>query len=318
MDRRAFMGALAGGLLATPLAAEAQPTGRVWRIGLLSPLFREDPLLEPLLEGLRELGYVQGRNLVLEQRYAGGRREHLSALAEELARLKIDLLVSSGPAATIAGKMVSAKVPVVFVTDGPAANTLTPRGSNLTGMALMPPKMGAKWVELIRDALPEVRRVAILWDPTGTRPQLQSAEVAARSLGLAALSVIGHLAHEIDAAFETAVKQRVGAIIVLPAGSFAFRKQQIIGLSARHRLAAIYGDRDFVQAGGLISYGPDLRDACRRLAAHVDKILKGAKPADLPVEQPTKFELVINLKTARALGLTIPPSVLGRADQVIQ
>jgi putative ABC transport system substrate-binding protein len=179
--------------------------------------------------------------------------------------------------------------------------------------------VSAKWVELIRDAVPTVRRIAILWDPVGTpRAQLQAAEAAATPLGLATVAVIGHEAKDIDAAFKTAVERRAGAIVVLPSASFAFRQQWIMGLSARIRLPAIYGDRDFVELGGLMSYGPDLRDVCRRLSAQVDKILKGAKPGDLPIEQPTKFELAINLKTAKTLGLTIPPSLLQRADQVIE
>jgi putative ABC transport system substrate-binding protein len=182
----------------------------------------------------------------------------------------------------------------------------------------MNPDRSAKWIELARDALPAIRRVAILWDPTGTRAQLQSAEAAARSLGLTALTILGHLAYEIDAAFETARTQRVGAIVVLSSATFAFRKERIVALAASHRLPATYGSREFVEAGGLMSHGPDLRDMYRRTAIYIDKILKGTQPADLPIEQPTKFELVINMRTAKALGLTIPPSLLLRADQVIE
>ncbi len=294
MNRRTFLCAITLGTLSAPFFAEAQQAGKVWRVGFLSPLFGEDPVLGPLLQGLRQLGYVEGGSLVIEQRYSGGRREELPALAEQLAHLKVDVIVASGSAATIAAESVSATIPVAFVMGDLAKGSLVRSGSNLTGIALMTPEMGAKWVELIRDALPGIRRVAILWDPTATRAQVQSAEAAARSLGITTQTVIGHQAHEIDAAFETAVKQRVGAIVVLSSASFTFRTQRIVGLSTRHRLRAIYEQRAFVEAGGLISYGPDLPDVCRHLAAHVDKILKGAKPADLPIEQPTKFELVIN------------------------
>jgi putative ABC transport system substrate-binding protein len=274
-------------------------------------------MLGRLLQGLRDRGYVEGRNLVIEQRYAAGRREALPLLVAELARLKVDVLISSGRAATSAAG--SAKLPVVFVTGDSGGDTPGPPGANMTGLALTTPGVSAKWVELIRDAVPTVRRIAILWDPVGTpRAQLQAAEAAATPLGLATVAVIGHEAKDIDAAFKTAVERRAGAIVVLPSASFAFRQQWIVGLSARIRLPAIYGDRDFVELGGLMSYGPDLRDVCRRLSAQVDKILKGAKPGDLPSEQPTKFELAINLKTAKALGLTIPPSLLQRADQVIE
>jgi putative ABC transport system substrate-binding protein len=185
-------------------------------------------------------------------------------------------------------------------------------------MGLMNPERSAKSIELIRDALPAIRRVAILWDPTGNRVQQQSAEAAARSRGLAALTIIGHQAHEIHAAFETARKEGVAAVLVLSSAAFASQRRRIVALAARHRLPTIYERRDFVEAGGLMSYGPDLRDVFRRLAVYADRILKGAKPADLPVEQPTKFELVVNLKTAKALGLTIPPALLLRADQVIE
>ena len=214
---------------------------------------------------------------------------------------------------------VSARLPVVFVTGDSVGDTPERPGGHMTGMALTTPGVSAKWVELVRDALPTIRRVAILWDPVGTpRAQLQSAEAAATSLGLATVAVIGHDAKDIDAAFKTAVERRAGAIVVLPSASFAFRQQWIVGLAARTRLPATYEHRDFVELGGLMSYGPDLRDVCRRLAAQVDKILKGANLSDLPVEQPTTFELVINLKTAKALGLTIPQSLLQRADQVIE
>jgi putative ABC transport system substrate-binding protein len=317
VNRREFVGILGFGLLAPPLAGEAQQAGRVYKIGFLSPLPGEDPGLEPLLQGLRDLGYGEGRNLVVERRYAGGRREYLPTLASELADLRTDLLVSSGSAATIAAKTVSRRLAVAFVSLD-LDDSLARMGGNLTGVALTNPEISAKWVELIHDALPGARRVAILWDPTSPRTQLRSAEATAKALGLGAVTIVGHTAQETDAAFEAATKARVGAIVVLSSPSFAYRRQQLVALSGRHRASGIYDRREFVEAGGLMSYGPVLGAVGRLLAAHVDKILRGANPADLPIEQPAKFELVINLKTAKALGLTIPQSLLLRADEVIQ
>jgi len=311
---------LALSLLAAPLIAEARQTGQVPRIGVLAAASPSSyaSLLEAFRQGLRE----RGRSLVIEQRYSGGRPEHLPGLAEELARLNVDLIVSSGSAATRAAKRVFARVPVLFVTEDPVGESVVASmarpGGNVTGMALMNPAIGAKWVELLREALPAIRRVAILWDPTANRAQQQSVEAAARSRGLATLTIIGHQAHEIHAAFETAKKGGVGAVLILSSATLVSQRQRIVALAARHRMPAIYERRDFVEAGGFMSYGPDLRDVFRRLAVYADRILKGAKPADLPVGQPTKFELVINMKTAKALGLTIPPSVLVRADQVIE
>jgi putative tryptophan/tyrosine transport system substrate-binding protein len=315
--RRAFIGTLGLGLLTAPHASEAQPVGKVYKIGFLSPLPGEDPALGPLLQGLRDLGYDEGRNLVVERRDAGGRREYLPILASELADRRIDLLVSSGSAATVAAKTVSPRLPVAFVSRD-LGDSPTRAGGNLTGVALTNPEISAKWVELIHDALPAARRVAILWDPTSPRTQLTSAEATAKSLGLVAGTIVGHTTAETDAAFEAATKQRAEAIVVLSSASFAYRKQQLVALPVRHHLPGIYDRREFVEAGGLMALGPAPGNVGRLLAAQVDKILKGAKPGDLPVEQPTKFELVINLKTAKALGLTIPPSLLGRADELIQ
>jgi len=314
--RRTFLTGTGAVLLTTPRAAGAQQAGRVYKIGFLSPVLG-DPVLGPLLQGLRDLGHDEGRNLVVERRYASGRREHLPTLATELADLRVDLLVSSGTAATNAAKAESRRMPVVFVSrdlvESPAR-----AGGNLTGVALTNPEIGTNWVELIHDALPAARRVAILWDPTSPRTQLRSAEATAKSLGLAAVMIIGHTAEETVAAFQTATKARGEAIVVLSGASFAYRREQLVALSTRYRTPGIYDRREFVETGGLMSYGPVLGAVGQLLAAQVDKILKGAKPGDLAVEQPTKFELVINLKTAKALGLTIPQSLLLRADETIQ
>ena len=233
MGRRAvaLLLTLTLGLLATPFAADAQQAGKARRIGWLRYASRSEAAryLEVFRQALRERGYVEGRSLVIEQRYSGGRPEHLLVLAEDLASLNVDLIVSSGSAATSAAKRVAATVPVVFVTedpleDNPVASGARP-GGNVTGMALMNPEIGAQWVELVRDALPAIRRVAILWDPTGTRVQLRSAEAAARSLGLATLTIIGHQPHEIHAAFEAAMKERVDAVVILSSATLASQKQ---------------------------------------------------------------------------------------------
>jgi putative ABC transport system substrate-binding protein len=317
VSRRAFIGTIAGGVLAGPIATEAQPARKVYKIEFLSPLAGEDSVLAPLLQGLRDVGYGEGRNLIVERRYAGGRREYLSILASELADLRIDLLVSSGGAATIAARPVSQRLPVAFVSLD-LDDSLARAGGNLTGVALTNSEVSAKWVELIHDALPGARRVAILWDPTSPRMQLRSAEATAKSLGMDVLTIVGHTAQETDAAFAAAAKARAEGIVVLSSPSFAYRRQQLVALSGRHRAPGIYDRREFVEAGGLISYGPALEAVGRSLAALVGKILKGAKPADLPVEQPATFELIINLKAAKALGLTIPQSLLQRADKIIQ
>jgi putative ABC transport system substrate-binding protein len=316
---RLVVALLALAFLAAPLAAESQSAGKV-QIGWLTTA--PHPFLEAFRQGLRDLGWVERQNLVIEERYAGGRPERLADLATELIKLKVNVIMVSGAAATRAAHRASASAPVVFVTGDPVSDgivaSLARPGGNVTGLALMNTEVSAKWVELIREVLPGTPRIVILWDPSASRPQLQVAEAAARSLQLQVRTLEARSAEEIDRAFQVAVSDRAGALVPLSSAFFAAEKQRIAGLAARHRLPIVYEHRDFVEAGGLMSYGPDLRDVFRRAAGYVDKILKGARPADLPVEQPTKFELVVNLKTAKALGLTIPPSVLARADELIE
>jgi putative ABC transport system substrate-binding protein len=288
------------------------------RIGFISPRVDKDRMLGRLVESLRELGYAEGRTILIEPRYAAGRREALPVIVQELTRLRLDAIVTLGRGATNAAKAVSSTLPVVFVTryaeDGPI-----PPDGHVTGIRLMTAELGAARVRLVRDLLPTIRRLAILWDPVSTpRAYMQSAEVTATSLGLAPAVVVGHEPNDINAAFNTAVQQRAGAIIVLPSASFAFRHEWIVGRSARRHLPALYEDRDFVEAGGLMSYGPDLRQVSRQLATQVDRILRGMTPPSPAVEQLTKYELLINRGTANALGLTIPPALLARADQVIE
>jgi ABC-type uncharacterized transport system substrate-binding protein len=305
-------------LLAAPLAAEAQQSGKVYRVGWMTtgPL----PFIANFREGMRELGYVEGQNVVIEQRY--GAPERLTELAEELARFKADLIVASGSAAVRAAQKVSVSVPVVFVTGDPVgdrvvANLARP-GGNMTGLALLNPEISAKWIELIKETLPKASRIGVLFDPGSTPTQPMAAESAARSLGLQTATLEAGSADDIERAFQTAVRERVGAIVPLSSAFFNVQRERIVSLAVRYRIPAVYENRQFVEIGGLMSYGPDYRDVFKRLAGYADKVLRGTKPADLPVEQPIKFELVINLKTAKALGLTIPPSVLARADEVIQ
>ncbi len=328
--RRAFIGTLAGGLLAAPLAAEAQQAAKVARIGYLSGANRatNPHLHEAFLQGLRDLGYVEGRNLVIEYRFAEGKLERLPALAAELVALKVDVIVAASTPAAVAAKQATRTLPIVFtsfgdpVTSGFVTSLARP-GGNVTGLSNPAPELVGKCLKQFKQAVPGVSRVAVLWQP-GAVPErtekdmLKAVEVAARALGVRVQFVEARGPADVDRAFSDMTRARAGALTVLGSAMFFIERRRLVDLAAKNRLPAMYTSREFVDAGGLMAYGPNLADMYRRAATYVDKILKGAKPADLPVEQPTKFELVINLKTARALGLTIPQSVLGRADEVIQ
>jgi putative ABC transport system substrate-binding protein len=305
-------------LLAAPLAAEAQQKGKVYRVGWVTTA----PLvyIANFREGMRELGYVEGQNVVIEQRYGGP--EKLTELAEELARSKADLIVASGSAAVRAAQKVSVSVPVVFVTGDPVGDrvavNLARSGGHMTDLALLNPEVSAKWIELIKETLPKASRIGVLLDPGSTPSQPMTAESAARSLGLHTATLEAGNVDDVERAFQTAARERVDAIVPLSSAFFNSQRERIVSLAVRYRIPAVYENRQYVEIGGLMSYGPDYRDVFKRLAGYADKVLRGTRPADLPVEQPTKFELVINLKTAKALGLTIPPAVLARADDVIQ
>jgi len=328
-DRRVFIGTLAGGLLAAPFAAETQQASKIARIGLLPVNAAANPhLREALLEGLRDLGYVEGRNLVIEYRDAEGKLERFPALAAELVTLKVDVIVAPSTPAALAAKQATRTLPIVFasvvdpVTTGLVTSLARP-GGNVTGLSFLSPELVGKCLELVTQAVPGVSRVAALWQPGGLPERtekdiLKRAEVAARALGVRLQFVEARGPADVDRAFSDMTRARAGALTVLAYSMFLNERRRLVVLAAKNRLPAVYGGREFVDAGGLMAYGPDLANSWRRAATYVDKILKGAKPADLPVEQPTKFELVINLKTAKALGLTIPQSVLGRADEVIQ
>jgi len=315
---------------ATPLAAVAQPAAKIARIGFLGNIWANSPhLREAFLQGLRDLGYVEGRNLVIEYRYAEGKFERFPALAAELVALKVDVIVAAaGTLSALAAKQATRTLPIVFpvvadpVESGLVTSLARP-GGNVTGSSFLAPELVGKCLELLKQAVPGVSRVAVLWEPGGLgkgteKDMLKAAEVAARGLGLRLQFVEARGLADFDRAFSEMTKARAGALIVLTSTMFIFERRRLVDLAAKNRLPAVYQWREGVDAGGLMSYGPNMADLFRRAATYVDKILKGANPGDLPVEQPTKFELVINLKAAKALGLTIPQSLLQRADQVIE
>jgi putative ABC transport system substrate-binding protein len=329
--RRSFIGALAGGLVA-PLAAEAQQAGKVARIGYLVTGSLESPEtrvgLDAFRQGLRERGYVEGQNIVIEYRSADGKIDRLPGLAVELARLKVDLIFAVATPAARAAQQATTTIPIVAgamgdpVGDGLVASLARP-GGNITGLTFLGPELVPKRLGLLKEALPKVTRVAALWHPGAfgertNQVMLKETEGAARALGVQLQLVGVRGADELDRAFSTMTKERAEALVVFPSTMLFSERRRIVALAAKHRLPSMSNAREFVELGGLIGYGASITDLNRRAATYVDKILKGAKPADLPVEQPTKFELVINLKTAKALGLTIPPALVGRGDEVIQ
>src|SRR5437773_3821248 len=316
-------------LLAAPLAADAQQAGKVPRIGFLGVTSSSDrpSHLDAFRQRLRELGWVEGQNIVIDYRYAEGRVDRLPDLAAELVRLKVGLIVASaGTQAATAAKNATETIPIVmiYVRDpvgtGLIASLARP-GGNVTGVSGSAGlELFAKELELLKETVPKIHRVAILSNPDNAYHQLAIREVnvAARSLGVQLQLLEARGPNEFDGAFAAMAKERVGALLVLSDAMLRSHRTRLADLAARSRLPAAYGVRESVEAGGLMSYGPSFLDLFRRSAAYVDKILKGAKPGDLPVEQPTKIELVINVKTAKALGLTIPPSLLQRADAVIR
>jgi putative tryptophan/tyrosine transport system substrate-binding protein len=326
MNRRAFVTGL-GAALAAPLGGEAQQAAKIWRIGYLSSSSaeRERTRIAAFQQGLRELGYLEGHSVLIEQRYAGGEFERLPDLAAELARLKVDVFVAAGAPATHAARKASSVIPIVMcsVADpvgmGLVASLARPGGS-ITGLSDFNTGVVAKRLELLREVVPSVSRVAVLLNPTNPSnpPQLKLTQAAAAAMAVTLLAFEAKRAYEIDRAFAAIKTERPGALIVIGDPMLGSHRKRIVELSGQNRLPAIYWVREFSDAGGLMSYGANVDDLWRRAATYVDKILKGAKPADLPIEQPTKFELVINLKTAKALGLTIPPSLLLRADQIIE
>ena len=328
MDRRAFLGTLAGGLLAAPLAAGAQQPGKVYRIGLLdysAPDPARQEWWKAFRQQMRQLGYVEGQNVRFEARSAQSDYDQLQKLAAELVGLKMDLIVTGGTNAGIAAKRATSTIPIVMASGGdPVASgvaaSLSQPGGNLTGMTSINRELAGKRLELLRNVAPRASRIAILWDERneGNRLGVNDTEAVAKTLGLTIHSVPMRSPEALEAAFATVARGRADALIIFTISSLFPYRRRVAELAVKHRLPTVVGVREYVEAGCLASYGTDYPDLFRRAATFVDKILKGAKPADLPVEQPTKFELVINLKTAKALGLTIPPSLLQRADQVIE
>jgi len=319
-------GMLALGLLAAPLAAPAQPPlGKKAHIGYLS--FRSGPshLDEAFRQGLRELGYIEGQNISIEYRWADWKPDRLSASAAELVRLNVEVIVATpGGNVAPAARKATSTIPIVFTSGDPVKAGLVSRldrpGGNLTGVHILTSELEAKRLELLKEALPQVSRVAVLTNlaKPSLSAHLKDLEAAAPTLRVKLQVLDVRERQKIDDAFVAMTRERVGALLVMSEPMFYAQRERIVDLAARTRLPAIYEWRDFAESGGLMSYGASITDMYRRLASYVDKILNGAKPGDLPVEQPTKFELVINLKTAKVLGLTIPPSLILRADQVIE
>ncbi len=327
-SRRAFLLAAATWpALAWAGAVRAQAPAKVRRIGLLSPFSPSDTALwhQAFRLGLRDLGWVEGKNISIEYRYAEGRSDRLPDLAADLVRLKVDVIVASASTDALAAQKATRAIPIVMVGGGdPVAiglvESLARPGGNVTGLSPMTSELGGKRLELLKEMLPKLSRVAVLWNPQNVGSPLAWKEIQlpARQLGVQLHSLEVRSPNDFDKAFEDATRARAGALFIMPDPMFITNLKRIAGLAAKSRLPSIFQWSEFADAGGLVTYGPDRADMFRRAAAFVDKILKGAKPGDLPIEQPTKFELVINLKTAKALGLTIPQSVLLRADEVIQ
>jgi putative ABC transport system substrate-binding protein len=313
------------GLLAMPRATDAQQAGKVYRIGILEaiPAARNAGNLDALRKGLRDLGYVEGRNLVLEYRSADGRAERFPDLAAELVRLQVDLIVTRGTPATRAIQNATGTIPVVMATMGnphPLVASFARPGGNITGVTTFSTELTGKRIELLKELVPRLARVALLHNMgnPAVPPEWEETKTAARALGLQAELFDVRSQEDLGRAFELAGRKRVDGLLIGADGLTQMHQQMIVDRVARHRLPAAYPAREFVEAGGLMAYSLSYPDLYFRFARFIDKILKGAKPADLPVEQPTKFELVINLKTAKALGLTMPQSILIRADEVIQ
>ena len=328
ISRRAFLGSVAGGLLTAPVGAEAQQAGKVYRVGILTNK-ASDPaearLWQAFRSGLRERGWIEGQNILIEFRAAEGNTARLPELAAELVRLKVDLIVARASIFVQPAKEATSSIPIVFLTHADPVRTghvasLARPGGNITGLAVLMTDLAPKGLELLISAVPVAQRIAVLWNPDtpSHTPALKAMEEAGRTLRVQLQAVGARSAAELESAFAAMARARAQAVLVLGAAIFLAERQRVAELAIKHRLPTMSMLKDVVDAGGLMSYSPNYDDLYRRGAIYVDKILKGAKPAALPVEQATKFELVINLKTAKALGLTIPPSLLQRADEIIQ
>jgi putative ABC transport system substrate-binding protein len=327
VNRRPFLAGALASLLARPLTGQTQQTGKVYRLGILGNIPLTDPegarVWGALIQGLRELGYVEGQNLIVEHLSTKGRAERVPALAAELVRWKPDVIVAPNNLHARAARETTQTIPIVVPTLAESSGliaSLAHPGGNVTGLTLLAPEMTGKQLELLKEIVPRLSRVAVLWNPVNrsTQTLVDQARGAARTLGLQLQVLEARRAEDIESAFTAMSRERAGALLLLPDAMFILQRIRIADLAARAHLPVMHAQSEHMSAGGLAFYGPSMADNFRRAATYVDKVLKGAKPADLPVEQPTKFELVINLKTAKALGLTIPPSLLARADQVIE
>jgi putative tryptophan/tyrosine transport system substrate-binding protein len=322
MRRREFIGLL-GGAAMWPLASRAQQPRKMPRIGVLWP--NPPATFEFLRQGLSDFGYVQGRNIEFEFRWAEGKLDQLPELAAELVRLQVDVIVTLAPQATLAAKQATQTIPIVFVAMGdPLASgvvaSLARPGANLTGTTRMISEMSAKHVELLKEAIPSLVKLAVLWNPTNSShaPALRAAQAAARSLSLQVFPLEVRAPADLDSVFAAILRERADGVLFIADPIFYIHLKRMVDLTTANRLPTICNFIEFPRLGGLVGYAPSIPEEFRHTASHIDKILKGAKPADLPVEQPTKFQLVINARIAKALGLEIPPTLLARADEVIE
>ena len=326
MNRRDFIALVGGVAVAWPVSGLAQQAGKVYRIGFLW----ENPTtfpeaLEAFRQELRQLGYIEGRNLAIEFRWAEGKPDRMRELAEELVRLQVDVIVAPSSVYTGAAKQATSAIPIIFMSHADPLRTghvdsLARPGGNVTGFSLMMTETNVKSLELLKEALPDLSRVAVLYDPAtpSHAPGLKAVEAAGPNLGLQIQPVAAPTAADYEGAFSAMRGAGAQAVLVLSTPLFITGARPLAELGLRHKLPSLYGPKNHVEAGGLMSYSPDRADLWRRGAGYVDKVLKGAKPADLAVQQPTKFELVVNLKTAKAIGITIPQSFLARADEIIE
>jgi len=329
MDRRTFLASAAGGALALPLGARAQPQGKVWRIGFFYFGTRQSALdtgrYQAFVQGMRELGYVDGKNVAIETRFADGKIDHLAALAAELVRANIDVVVATGSPVYSALRFATTSIPVIVtvttdpVIEGLAASLARP-GGNFTGLTDTAADLGAKQLELLKAAVPKLSRLGVLLNPENvTHPtQMKRVMLPAQKIGIQVVLADAGTVAEIEPAFAALAQAHADAVMLFGDTFFVQQLQQIAQAALKYRLASIYLIRQYPTAGGLMSYGPDIVDNFRRVSTYVDRILKGAKPAELPFEQPSRYLLVINLNSARMLGITIPQSTLLRADEVIQ
>jgi len=330
LKRREFITLLGGAAAAWPLAAGAQqPSSTVRRIGFLSPgvarTMAVRGLVEAFRQGLKEYGWVEGQNISVEYRFAEGKEEALAGIAAALVQSRLDVIVADGTAAIQAAKNVTQTVPIVMAVSNDPVGTglvasLNRPGGNITGLSILTGELVSKWLQLLTEIVPGLARVAVLSNPLNpsSAPLLEQTKAAAQSLGVEIHVAEVQGPDRFESAFAAIKAARAGALIVLPDGMLYSQHPRIVTFSAASHLPALFGQKEVVEAGGLIAYGPNIPASFRRSAAYVDKILQGAKPADLPVEQPTIFELVVNLETARAIGLTVPASILLRADEVIE